>query len=256
MQERIKGMLRRHTPRFLRRWVGRVYYPRVLRNFPESKWPCSEVVRRLVGPGDQVVDVGANIGYVTVLLARWVGPQGLVHSFEPVADTCGWLSHNVKALRLGNVRTYGIGLSSEEREAWMGIPEYPSGGENLYESRVTDDPGGAGWSRRVKVRLRTLDSVLSGSTAGVSFIKIDAEGHELPILQGGRNLVSSSRPALLVEVSGTDAANKELLALLGSWGYGAYGWDGRRLSSQSPSRGGDWFFLQSGQLRRVGDLLG
>lgn len=253
MQARIKGLVRKHTPRFLRRLAGRWYYPHVLRHFAESKWPCSDVVRRLVGPGDQVADVGANIGYVTALLSRWVGPNGAVHSFEPVPDTYGWLSHNVKALGLGNVHTYDVGLSSEEREAWMVIPEYPSGGENLYESRVAGDRDGADGARRVRVRLRTLDGVLSG---GVSFIKIDAEGHELPILRGARGIVSAFKPALLVEISGTPGENKELLALLGSWGYGAYGWDGRTLSSRTPLGGGDWFFLQSGQLRRVGDLLG
>lgn len=256
MLERAKGTFRKHAPRALRRLAGKVYYPFLLRRFPEARWPCSEVVRRLVSPGDQVVDVGANIGYVTVLLSRWVGPRGVVHSFEPVPDTFEALAHNVRKLKLGNVRTYDVGLSSDERPAVMGIPEYPSGGENLYESRVIEGEPGAAWSRTVDVRLRTMDSALSGLAGGVSFIKIDAEGHELPILQGGRGVVSASKPALLVEVSVSGVARKDLFALLGSWGYGAYGWDGRRLSLRAEQEGGDWFFLQPGQSRRVADLLG
>ena len=57
---------------------------RQVRHFTEERWPEAAVVRQLIRPGDVVVDAGANIGYLSALLARWVGPSGLVHSIEPI----------------------------------------------------------------------------------------------------------------------------------------------------------------------------
>ena len=59
-------------------------------------------LRRTLSPGDVAVDVGANIGIYTQLLSRWVGPTGLVHSFEPSPENFGRLQSATR--KLANVR--------------------------------------------------------------------------------------------------------------------------------------------------------
>ncbi len=213
--------IRRFLPRALQLQLKKMYYPRVLRRFDEARWPGAEIVQRLIQPGDTVVDAGANIGYVSMLLARWVGPTGRVISFEPVPDTFALLAHNMKALRLAQVTPTCAALSSQPGEADMYVPNYESGGENFYESHL----GSASTERserRVRVRITTLDDEIKFS---VRFIKMDVEGHEEEALKGATRILRESRPALFVEM--TDAWEGEgqaarVAAELAKLGYRPY----------------------------------
>ncbi|MCZ7590741.1 MAG: FkbM family methyltransferase [Kiritimatiellae bacterium] len=107
--------------------------------FSPDRWPPAAGVRQLVGPGNVVVDAGANVGYITALLAQWVGVDGRVHSFEPVPITSDLLRRSVAHLKLGQVAVHPCGVSDRAGGAKMSIPRYADGGENLYESRVIDE---------------------------------------------------------------------------------------------------------------------
>ena len=230
--------------RALKRW----YYPRLLRRFGEDRWPEAVIVRRLVSPGDHVVDAGANVGYISMLLAGMVGREGVVHCFEPVPTTFDLLSNNLRVLGLGNVRARQAAVSDKAGRARMATPEYEGGGENLYESRLVD--GGDAGSFDVDVV--RLDEALGLDAGRVSFVKVDVEGHELAAIRGAGRLLDS-RPAFLVEVSGDpDAAGSsacELFELMASRGYGVF-WlrNGRLVRRSAGDRCVDYFFLTDGQV--------
>src|SRR5215469_11905501 len=61
------------------------------------------VARKLISPGDTVLDIGANIGVYSRMLSRCVGPQGTVYAFEPIPHTFDFLSNNIRKLGLKNV---------------------------------------------------------------------------------------------------------------------------------------------------------
>jgi FkbM family methyltransferase len=245
----LRSFLAAHLPPSLIRRLKKIYYPWILRRFPEERWPFSPIVKQLVKPGDCVVDAGANVGYVTLLLSRWVGEKGCVHSFEPVPETFEWLSESVRKLKLANVSLHNCGLSNSEQSAVMGIPRYSSGGENLYESRIVEEGRGARFARTVNVSLNTLDSLLAGSSRRVSFIKIDVEGHELLAVKGALQVISRDKPALLIEVTGDpdrpDSSAGELFSLLTALGYQSFIWDSGKLHERRVGdQQGDYAFLQ------------
>lgn len=198
---------------------------RQVRRFRPEDWPEARLVQRLIRPGDVVVDAGANIGYISALLARWVGPQGLVHSIEPIPATFDLLQRDMVALGLSQVRCHACGVSDQAGQAVMEIPEYPDGGANYYESKVVAVADRASPAQQT-VRLRTLDEVVGDTLDRVTFMKIDVEGHEEPALRGAGRLLDRARPAMLIEINGSldepDEKTARLLADLTARGYGIY----------------------------------
>ncbi|MBP7828505.1 MAG: FkbM family methyltransferase [Kiritimatiellae bacterium] len=226
----LKRIVRRYAPPGLKHRLRKWNSWRLVRDFDESRWPPAAAVRRLVRPGDRVVDAGANIGYVTALLSRWVGPTGRVYSMEPEPGTFDVLSANVRRLNLGNVELFHCAVSSHEGAGALAIPEYADGGENLYEARVVGSPEGSGGVRTVGIKLASLDKLLGGRVEALALIKLDVEGSELEAVQGARELVRRFQPAFLIEVSsdpwtpGTKA--EALFSVLTNWGYDPYAFDG------------------------------
>lgn len=238
----LKRFVRAHAPRGVQHFCRKLYYPWVLRRFSDADWPPAAVIRRLVQSGDHVVDVGANVGYVTLLLSRWVGPAGCVYSFEPIPETFGLLRHNVRRLRLNNVVLFECAASDRAGTAEMEVPMYPEGGWNWYESRVVG-PGEAPRGLRRSVRLCRLDDVVPSTR--VSFVKIDVEGHEARALAGAMELIRRSRPALLIEMCcGRDEA-RSIQLLLESEGYRVWpGSDGPAAPALETRSAGDVLFLR------------
>jgi hypothetical protein len=147
----------------------------------------------------------------------------------------------------------------------MQVPAYPEGGDNYYESRIADRPAGgvmerqAAAGRSYDVEAARLDTLLGGNERPIRFVKIDVEGHELAVLRGASALLRRDRPALLVEVSGDPDAERgpahELFALLAGLGYGAWWFDGAKLSKRRPGdRSTNWFFLTDTHLPALAGL--
>jgi FkbM family methyltransferase len=204
----------------------------------------------LVGQGDTVIDVGANMGYYTTYLARLVGDRGCVLSVEPVPGTLAILRYVVKRLGLGNVRVIDRAVSDARRSVTMEIPRFPDGERNIFEARIV--AGAAADSESVRVETTTLDALAEG--LDVALVKVDVEGHELPALRGAAGLLSGGKPAWLIEVwgdpdlPGTQA--HETFALMAASGYDAYWFDGAALRRRSAGETSvNYFFLTAEQFR-------
>lgn len=252
MQERetarwTKALLLRLLPDFFLQALKKRHYLANLRRFRLDEEPDLRVVLELVRPGDRVLDVGANIGVYTKVLSERVGPDGAVVSLEPMPPTFDILAANVRALGLANVTLLHCAASDAPGEALMEVPRYGAGGENFYQARlVAGTPEGS--LRRVRVPLRTLDSIHREIDGRIAFVKCDVEGHELACLRGAEELCRESQPAWLLEVSGDpdepDSPAAALFAILAGHGYRPFWFDGRQLV---PRRAGDrsvnYFFL-------------
>ena len=129
-----------------------------------------------IRPGDFVVDVGANIGYYSLIASRLVGDAGRVLAIEPDADNCAILRHNVAGNGATNVRVVEAAASDIN-----GVERLYRAGTNLGDHRTYDSGDGR---PSKSVPAFTLDHLVGDQAQRVDFIKIDAQGAEAKILAG------------------------------------------------------------------------
>lgn len=135
----------------------------------------TETIWRLVSSGAQTADIGANIGYFSLVFANRVGPYGTVHCFEPHPKLQKkWRQHLRK---WEQCLFYPVALSTQEGQMSLFIPQQFSKNEGTASLEPIRG------ATEMKVPVTTLDRALAGRR--VNFIKIDVEGHELEVLRGG-----------------------------------------------------------------------
>ena len=213
------------------------------------------VVKHFVAEGARVVDVGAAIGTFTKVLSQWVGPSGRVYSFEPIPPIFDFLSNNVRKLGLKNVELLNYAVSDVEESASMVIPKYRWGSECWWDARIRKSPGDSSL-REFKVSTTTLDSRFAKTGKPLSFIKCDANFHELACVRGALQTLRESRPAMLIEVAPNpdDPATTafQTFALLRAEGYQAYWFDGQavRIRHQG-EKSQNYFFLNEAHVETL-----
>jgi FkbM family methyltransferase len=215
-----------------------------------------EVVKYIINVGDAVFDVGANFGFYTLYLSKYVGDQGQVYSIEPIPLTFEILSNNVKKMPLNNVLLFNCGISDKESSGTMEIPTYDSGGQNFYQARIIKEKKSNPSFRDCVVDLKSLDSFLPSVKKSIRFIKIDVEGHELQVILGATQLIERFRPAFLIEVSGNpderDTTASRLVRLLNQKGYSPYWYNGVKVMKRSPGdKSMNYFFLTDEQHKNI-----
>lgn len=173
------------------------------------------MLERWVSDGDWVLDVGANIGHYTARLSSLVGSRGRVLAFEPVPATFELLAANVACLPLRNVTLLNVAASDETGTVGMDIPKFDSGLDNYYMAHLTNDEGG--------LQVLTLPVDQIGIPGKVTFVKIDAEGHDLQVIRGMKKLIEKDRPVIVTE--GNEAGIGEFL--------GELDYSGQRLQGSS-----------------------
>ncbi len=168
----------------------------------------TRLVTRVVGRGDTCLDIGANLGWYTVLLRRLVGPSGAVHAFEPNPPVFARLVENVElAGAPPNVHLHRLGLGRETLSADLHVFEGIPDGHASFS-----DQGRAGFST-VSCPVRRLDDVLQEEGLDrVSFVKMDVEGSELGVLEGAGRLFSKPTPPVWIIEMARDTAR--------TFGYG------------------------------------
>ena len=155
----------------------------------------------VVKPGDIVVDIGANIGYFTLLAAKLVGPTGSVVAIEASPKIVHLLKNNIAKNAHENIRVENLAVS--DRLGHLTIYEAPDsniGATTTVESR--------GFKSADLVEARPLDAILTpAELRNVSFIKIDVEGAEAPILNNITEKIAlyPSLSHILVEASAHEA---------------------------------------------------
>jgi len=156
-------------------------------------WICS----RLIRPGDTVMDIGANIGIVTVWMASLVGSSGHVHSFEPNPSLIHLLRQVIDRNQLHSVTLHPIALGSERGQLQLRVPMSNAGAASFVRNHDSQD------CRAVDVPVMPISAIAEeGSIRSVRLIKIDVEGYELEVFRGARDMLRSVRPdAILFELN-------------------------------------------------------
>jgi FkbM family methyltransferase len=168
-----------------------------------------------------VIDIGANIGYYTILASKLIGPAKRVYAFEPQARVLIKLRRNIEASGLPNVTVFPLALSDGAGSVPFHVPQ--EGAESHGSIHAN---GRFEVMKIVDVETQRLDDVLSNlGSPEIGLIKMDAEGAELPILRGATTLLSGpNRPVLVFEACEEncqpfDYCVYDLLHYIRSFGY-------------------------------------
>ena len=148
-------------------------------------------ITRHVRAGDWAIDVGANVGHYTCHMARCVGASGRVLAFEPTPVSFALLAANVRASGVSNVTLFNVALSSTAAVLRMAVPSYEHTRVNNYYQAHISSAG------EYPVLCLPLDAIPIPGL--VRLVKIDAEAHDLQVLQGMESLLQRNRPLLIVE---------------------------------------------------------
>jgi FkbM family methyltransferase len=153
-------------------------------------WICS----RLIRPGDTVLDIGANIGVVTVWMAKLVGDSGRVHAFEPNPMLVQLLGRVIDRNQLANVRLHPVALGQETGELELRVPRCNNAGLGSL-TRYHDSPD----CDAVLVSVKQLSAVATQEAIqSVRLIKIDVEGYEVEVFRGAHSFLQTARPEAII----------------------------------------------------------
>lgn len=190
--------------------VNDLYVGRSLDVYGEYSEEEARLFGAIVRKGDVALDVGANIGTLTIPLARAVGPTGIVFAFEPQRITYQMLCANLALNGFANVvaRHAAVGKASGIASIPLLDPTNPTnfGDVSLKQRSSTSE---------ANVPVETIDGV--GLTR-CRFIKADVQGMEAAVLEGAARTIATCRPVLYVE-NDQRSRSPGLISLIRSLGY-------------------------------------
>jgi FkbM family methyltransferase len=195
--------------------VDRITYELDLRElidstlYYEGAWEPDTVaaLRRLIKPGQTVLDIGANMGCHTLLMAQLMGETGQVVAFEPMSAAYAKLTRNIQLNRFPNIVAEKTGLSNNDGETEIAFA-------TSWRLDLKSDVAGA-----ERVSFMTLDGYVAahpGLFNRLDCIKLDVDGFEEAVLRGAQDTLLRYRPVVLMEI-GSDSMGA--VCYLQSQGY-------------------------------------
>ena len=226
-------------------------------NFQSYEAKDASMILRLVPEHGVVFDVGANMGWYSLLIARQV--KGCkIHAFEPIPKTYAFLTQNVSLNQAESIITHHFGLSNERKDLTFYF--YPEGSGNASSVNLSERTD----AELVTCHVERLDDFTSANKLHVDFIKCDVEGAELFAFQGAKETLRRDKPIVFTEMLRKWAAKfnyhpNEIIALFSSLGYRCFYADGFVLKELSEMTGEtvetNFFFLHSEKHRQLIDEL-
>jgi FkbM family methyltransferase len=174
------------------------------------------VLRQIVKPGYVILDIGANIGYFSLLFAKWMRGTGAVHAFEPFPCTRRRFERNLdlNPQLKSIVRLHELAMSDFEGSISMAVPDEGNPGCNHLNPK---DPG--------TIKVTSVDAFARlERLSRLDFMKIDVEGSEVALLQGAEETINRFRPVLMIEINSSTLqrfgkTSADVVELLGGHRY-------------------------------------
>lgn len=183
--------------------VGRSIW---LRRDYSAEAPVINLIQKTLRPGDCFFDIGANVGYMSLVASQFVGDQGQVHCFEPLPNLARILRQTMSANGLTNVHVVEAAVSATSGTSTMAAMRDSAYSHLIAGARDVDASHG-GWSE-VQIRTVTLDDYVARRPGNMPrLIKMDIEGSEVEAFDGGGALFSDRNgPDVICEVGATHLA--------------------------------------------------
>ncbi len=183
----------------------------------QQDWFEEEIkfIRKFLKPDMHVIDIGANYGLYTLSSAKKIGNEGKLWAFEPTGSVAECLSESIKVNNFKNITLLKAGLSNHDGEAKLSLN--PNAELNSLNTPVDEN------SKFETIELKTLDSSLEEfEWDSIDFIKLDAEGEEVRILEGGSKCLDKLSPVVMYELKHGDQVNLSLINKFDEFGYKSY----------------------------------
>ena len=189
------------------RYSGRWFFPRYTNTIHEPK--ATELLARVARDAENIIDVGANLGWFTCVAATL--SEGTVHAFELDRENLRRFHSNVALNGLQNVRTNHVAVTDSEGQ----VSYWKEAGSAGVEFSFTEDRDDG--QKQIWVEATTLDRYTKNHCKSVDLIKVDADGAEQNILEGGQRTIRQFLPHIILEVHPPrlEASNISVRAVLG-----------------------------------------
>ena len=169
-----------------------------------------------IKPGSVVYDIGANVGYFSLLAAVLAGEKGRVYAFEPLPRNVYFLKKHVALNRMDQIEVFEAAVSDQSGEAFFGLGASTAMGHLSASGEISVQ------------RVRLDELVRTGELLPPDYLKVDVEGAEFEVLQGAREILAQHRPVIFLDTHQRDA-HEPTIALLGELGYSFEILDGKPL---------------------------
>ncbi len=162
-----------------------------------------ELMEKILKPGATAIDVGANIGLITLFMARAVGPTGHVFAFEPAPENVKLLQKNIEANGYTNITVVSAAVSDHVGTLKLFLSDFNPGDHRIYnpEEKIKD------WQKNdavydklvsekreaINVQVASLDIFLKDYKKPISFIKMDVQGAEGGVLKGMMGILEKNK---------------------------------------------------------------
>ena len=146
----------------------------------------TEIVKKVVNPGDIVIDIGAHVGYYTLLLAQIVGDKGRVYAFEPDPENFQLLKKNIEINKFQNVTLEQKAVSNKNEKIQLFIDKENRAENRIYDAKMNNI------GESLQVESIRLDDYFQNLEQEINFIKIDAEGSESDIFHGMTSIIKKN----------------------------------------------------------------
>ena len=155
---------------------------------PRVSW----VLRRVLRPGDCLVDIGANMGALALLGAALVGPRGVVHAFEPQPALGESMRRSAALNGFTHMHVHEVALSERDGTLELHVDEGMTATASLEDGQVQGD-------RTISVRVRRTEAMLRElGLPAIRVLKIDVERHEEAVLRGTGNFLRENTPEVVL----------------------------------------------------------
>ena len=184
-----------------------------------------QIISKFCNPGSIVMDIGANMGEWSLHMAKMVGGNGRVFSVEPSPSMVRALEKTMAINNFSQVSISECAISNKTGHSQFSIPfdkDYqaiPSWsrlvlGEEFATPKWIDNPWAkVATTKTIEVQTTTLDRFTSEkSITKLDFIKIDVEGHEKYVIEGGQKTLKTLKPAIILEAANEETADREIIA--------------------------------------------
>jgi protein O-GlcNAc transferase len=192
---------------------GNLMTPYILRE--QQDWFEDEIkfLREIIRPDTKFIDIGANYGLYSLSVAN-LCRDGQVWSYEPCKETAGYLGESITVNRFLNVTLINKALSNKP-----GVGRLLTGDNSELNALTNIDDQ----SRGEQVELTTLEAESAQHDwKDIGIVKIDAEGHELQVLEGGVQFFTTASPLVMCEIKAAKNVDFTPINFLVSHGYRSY----------------------------------
>ena len=191
----------------------------------------TDLFKKVIKEGNVVVDLGANIGYFTLLAAKLVGPEGRVFAFEPEPKNYSYLIKNIELNNYNNIQFFQKAVADKNGKTRLYICDYDTGHHtiNQYNGIEAYSRGRLTKEHSIEVETITLNDFFKNREETIDVIKMDVEGAEALALAGMDKILGKNKKLkmfieffpLLIEKMGS-SPDEFIRKLLENYGFSIY----------------------------------